>query len=419
MQHIGSDTFLQRESGPFGTNVDGLLAAALDPVPAPCFLDWELSTQGELVESKRTLRIGLTLLVGLGLMLPAQLATARPEKQNATVEVDVIAEGLSAPRGLSFGPGWRELFVAESGKGGTGPCAVHPAAGEACFGRSGKITKIDDEGTSTFVGRLGSIAGAFEGLGPHDISVQGQRLVFTTGLGGPPELRAEFGSDAEKALGQLLSSERSSRRRGHVKRVADLVAFEAAENPDGGPIDSNPFGVLASGKWTYVADAGANALLRVSRKGKTQTVAVFPDRMVDFNGEQFSMDAVPTTVARGPDGRLYVGQLTGFPFPLGGAQIFRINRHGDPKVYATGFTNIIDIAFGRQGTLYVLEIAHNSLLSPEPEGALIRVRRNGTHEIVADGLFFPGGLALGKRGELYVTNCGICFDDGEVLRLTR
>ena len=371
------------------------------------------------MESKRTLRIGLTLLVGLGLMLPSQLVTARPGRQSAAPKVEVIAEGLSEPRGLSFGPGRRALYVAEAGEGGGGLCAAHPILGEACFGRSGAITKIDDEGTTTLVSGLGSIAGELEGLGPHDVSVQGQRLVFTTGLAGTPALREEFGSFAEEALGHLLSSESSSPRRGGVKGIADLVAFEAAENPDGGPIDSNPFGVLASGEWTYVTDAGANALLRVSRKGQIQTVAVFPDRMVDFGDEQISMDAVPTTVVRGPGGHLYVGQLTGFPFPVGGARIFRINKHGDPQVYARGFTNIIDIAFGKHGTLYVLEIAHNSLLAAEPEGAVIRVLRNGNRRILADGLFFPGGLALGKGGALYVTNCGVCFDAGEVLRITR
>jgi hypothetical protein len=130
------------------------------------------------------------------------------------------------------------------------------------------------------------------------------------------------------------------------------------------------------------------------------------------------MNAVPTTVVRGPGGDLFVGELTGFPFPLGGARVYRVEKGEDPEVYAEGFTNIIDIAFGRHGTLYVLEIAHNSLLAPVPEGAVIKVDPNGDREIIADGLFFPEGLALGKSDELYVTNCGVCFDDGEVLRIT-
>jgi hypothetical protein len=139
--------------------------------------------------------------------------------------------------------------------------------------------------------------------------------------------------------------------------------------------------------------------------------------MVDFWSGQIPMNAVPTTVVRGPGGDLFVGQLTGFPFPIGGARVYRIEKGGDPEIYADGFTNIIDIAFGRDGSLYVLEIAHNSLLAENPEGAVIKVHPAGAREIIADGLFFPGGLALGKKDELYVTNCGVCFDDGEVLRI--
>jgi hypothetical protein len=38
------------------------------------------------------------------------------------------------------------------------------------------------------------------------------------------------------------------------------------------------------------------------------------------------MQAVPTSVAVAPDGAYYVGQLTGFPFPVGGARVFRVVR---------------------------------------------------------------------------------------------
>jgi sugar lactone lactonase YvrE len=130
------------------------------------------------------------------------------------------------------------------------------------------------------------------------------------------------------------------------------------------------------------------------------------------------MNAVPTTVTRGPDGALYVGQLTGFPFPVGGARIFRVVPGQSPTIYARGFTNIIDIDFAPDGTLYVLEIAHNSLLAEAPEGALLRVGDDGSKTVVADGLFFPGGLEIGSLGKLYVTNCGVCATDGEVWRIT-
>ena len=80
-------------------------------------------------------------------------------------------------------------------------------------------------------------------------------------------------------------------------------------------------------------------------------------------------------MAVGPDGAYYVGQLTGFPFPPGGASVFRIVPGEEPtgdtalwqgRLYASGFTNIIDVAFGPDGTLYVLEIAHDGLRAPTP-----------------------------------------------------
>ena len=77
------------------------------------------------------------------------------------------------------------------------------------------------------------------------------------------------------------------------------------------------------------------------------------------------MEPVPTSIAEGPDGSLYVGQLTGFPFPVGGARVYRVPAGGGtPTIVAEGFTNIIDIALGPDGAAYVLEHDANSLPAP-------------------------------------------------------
>jgi hypothetical protein len=274
---------------------------------------------------------------------------------------------------------------------------------------------------------LPSFAGQGTGdaaIGPSDVSFLGHKMFVTVGLG----LDLDFSSTLPPLgdMGQLVVA-RHFRKPGHeprVRTVADLADFEDANNPTGDEENVNPNSVLAAGKGIVVSDAGANDLLEVNRRNASvRVLATFPNRSVDapeFSGlppgTQIPMDAVPTSVAKGPGGALYVGQLTGFPFPLGGANVYRVGVSG-PEVYAAGFTNIIDLAFDSRGRLYVLEIFHNSLLSGDPTGALIRVDLDGSREVLmSTGLITPGGLAL-RKGFAYISNCGTCASGGEVLRI--
>jgi hypothetical protein len=345
-------------------------------------------------------------------IMPPAVAQTGPE---------VIASGLNNPRGLTFSPNGG-LYVAESGKGGSGPCFEGPE-GPACFGNSGSVTRIDRHGQRRVLTGLPSYGAESTGdvaIGPSDVSFRGQGSMYlTVGLG----LDLDFSKTipALDDMGQLLRSQGGSRK---LKVVADLADFEDANNPTGDEENVNPNSVLATSRGPVVADAGANDLLRVAPNGKISVLATFPNRLVDAPpflglppGTQIPMDAVPTSVARGPDGALYVGQLTGFPFPVGGANVYRIVPGHAPEVFASGFTNIIDIAFDSRGTLYVLEIFKNGLLSEDPTGALIRVDRHGRqHEVMSTGLTTPGGLAL-RHGSAYVSNCGTCAGVGEVLRI--
>ena len=364
---------------------------------------------------RRVGRMCIAVLAVVGLLGLPELAAADDAPRASAPRVTVVAEGLKNPRGLAFGPD-HALYVAEAGRGGGGPCA--PAfEGEDCIGRSGAITRIWRGEQERVVRGLPSYApaGGFGAGGPHDVAPIGSgRLYIIMGLGGDLERRGQFGF-VGRSLGRLLWANDDGDRR----RVADVAGFEARVNPDGNQVDSNPYGLLTEGSRHFAVDAGGNSLVRIGPAGGVRTVAVFRNRMVDFQGQQIPMESVPTTVVRGPDGALYVGELTGFPFPVGGARVYRVVPGQRPEIYRRGFTNIVDIAFGRDGSLYVLEIAHNSLLAENPEGALIRVAPSGRRSIVLDGLTFPGGLAIGSRGKLYVTNCGICPGTGEVLRISR
>jgi len=342
---------------------------------------------------------------------------------------DVVASGLNNPRGLAFGPEGA-LYVAEAGSGGAGPCGPGPE-GERCYGPSGSITRIDlAKGTQSRVATgLPSLAGEGGNFasGPQGISFQGRGNGFLTiGYGGDPAEREELFGPAGSSLAHLARMVAS----GNWSLENDLGDYEMAANPTGDEVDTNPFGILALPSKQIIADAGANDLLEVRANGQVSTLAIFPNRLVLAPpflglppGTLIPMDAVPTGVTQGPGGDYYVGQLTGFPFPVGDANVYRVPENGgDPEVHEGGFTAVIGVAFGPDGSLYVLEIAKNGLLGAfgggDWTGGLIRVAPDGTRTEIAPGeLWAPGGLALGPDGAIYVTNKTILSGAGEVLRI--
>ena len=372
----------------------------------------------------RVLPILLLLMLGL-----APAATAR-------TSVEVVAEGLYSPRHLAFGSRG-DLFVAEAGSGGSGPCFIG-GEGPACMGATGAVTKIDRWGRqSRFVEGLASYANTplnDNAIGPHGITVLGADRVYVTN-GGPTEPKDASGAPisretlaAQNPVADLFGRLLLIKHHGKIRKIADIWAFERDVNPDatvGNPaIDSNPVDVLFDRGRFVVADAGGNAIDVVKHRGRVTNLAVFANRLVPnpSGGPDIPMQAVPTSVVEGPDHQYYVSQLTGFPFPPGAANVYRVNpRTGAVTVFASGFTNIMDLAFGKDGTLYVLEIDHDGLLSGSTDGGLFAVSRDGTKRqiVLPTGrLTMPGGIAVGKDG-LYVTNNAGSPGEGEVLRIRK
>lgn len=327
-----------------------------------------------------------------------------------------IAAGLSNPRGIAFAPSG-ELWVVEAGRGGPGPCipgAANPAV-ERCYGETGAITRILPEGGfERVLTGLPSVAlpdGTVEG-GPTDVSFLGASAYVTMGLGGDPvAVRQGLGGKAH-LLGKVLHVTPG----GQYQTVGDVAGHESRLNPAGGTVDSNPYGIVALPGRRIVADAGGNSVIELRPNRRTRTFAIPP---AGANGQ-----SVPTSVAEGPDGALYVGLLTGFPFFRGTAQVLRISSDGSSvQTFTPGLTAVVDVTFDNGGAMYVLEIAAGQVPPfPPPNpgvgiGRLLRQCPGGAPQELLAGLTFAAGVAIGPDDAAYLTNFSVSTTNGEVLRL--
>lgn len=260
--------------------------------------------------------------------------------------------------------------------------------------------------------------------GVSDMSPIGRRSLWAlVGLTGEPT------TDTGQGLYRVSN--------GKNRLIVDLFDFEEANDPDGAGVDSNPFDVQSlGGQAAVVVDAGGNTLLQVSNQGRVEVLAVFPTELVstaNFNelagcppelplcaipAPAIPAQAVPTSIAVGPDGYYYVGELKGFPAPTDASNIWKVapDASGDlcpnpncQKVFDGGFTSIIDMAFGEDGQLYVLEFDERSWAAVEifgiVEGGTINACDIGTGSCneVATGIPIPTAITFGKDGALWHT----------------
>jgi hypothetical protein len=344
-------------------------------------------------------------LAGLVIALCALAAALSASGNAVTPPGTVVMSGLDNPRHLAFGPEGG-LYVAEAGRGGSGPCIFIRGATQ-CAGATGAVSRLWRGVQSRIVTGLPSYAAApgNGATGPHGVSLHGRGNAYVTvGLGGeaiPP-------SPFRAAMGQGFGRTVRFQPNGDWHFVDDIAAYEEDNDPAGGPLDSNPYGVLAQAGGRLVIDSGGNDLLRVRSNGQISTVATFPSR------PDRSTDSVPTAVVKGPDGAYYVSELTGGPFTPGLARVYRVVPGHAPQPYGPAFSFIIDLAWGPDGHLYVLQFA--SLAGNSGPGILYRLESDGTKTPVVTDLIAPGGLVFGSDGAFYISNKSVLAGAGEVLR---
>jgi hypothetical protein len=357
----------------------------------------------------------------LGMSLATFAISSQPAFASNFVST-VLQTDLQSPRGMTFGPD-DQLYFSEAGSGGNGACVPSPSApGEnLCYGATSAIARLNVQSNTLERITTGlpslALANGGDATGVQDLSfdVNGN-LYGVIGFASNPSNRDTV--IGVQDFGHLIKVDLSNPSQWSL--VTDIASYEIDNNPDGTDVVSNPFSLAVQGNTIYATDGGGNALYTINDDGTISTVTVIPGRDV-FNPipglpNPFPMQPVPTGIAIGSDQAVYIAQYTGFPFPPGGANIYRYNQ-GVLDVYASGFSNIIDIAFAPNNSLYVLEYATN-VLEGDFSGNLWKINPNGTKkQVFSQGLSTPTGLAISPTGNIYIANQGFIAGEGEIIEL--
>jgi len=335
----------------------------------------------------------LAMTLGLGIA-----PTARAHAGGSSTPV-VVVDQLDNPRQLAVGHRG-SLLVAEAGSGGTN--CVGEGEDEFCLGPTSTITKVARPWSAS--AQASTVAGGL----PSGAGSDGSFAIGTNGVGMSPSgtiygvnSASDASTPADDPGGKLFTV-----KRGSVRIVADIAGYENAKDPDGQGAESNGYAVLAQKHRTLVADAAGNTVLAVSPRGRISVFRTFPNITTGAcaglpnDAGTTGCDFVPTALAAGPGGSVYV---TGLASEVPGeGRVVWLTKHGKVIKQWKGFTTPTGVVAGPRGSFYVSELFANAdFENPNPPaiGQVTKVRFNGARS--SRPVPLPAGLAIvGNR--LYV-----------------
>jgi hypothetical protein len=342
--------------------------------------------------------------------------------------VPITAEPLQGPRQLNGYAGGR-LVVAESDSGEVSSVDLDSGAVEALITFGSPQAPAAPQGVDYDDGRLyvalGEIGGPEEGPPPAvELPAEGTPVPRCTHTSTAPE-------------GPALAI---AEPQGDIVAVCDLFEYELVVNPDGQtqvdennvPVDSlsNPYSVLVQDDRIIVADAGANAVLSIDRHSGRISTFFVPPLVTDGAcegaennpaSEQYpatvGCDPVPTGVAEGPDGHIYVSTL-GALTP-GAGRVYVLDSDGDEERRITDLNPMTGIAVDDEGTVYVSELTGDVPIEQAesagvPVGRVVRIDEDDNRSYAAVTL--PQGLEF-QDGRLYASAVSLVPDAGQVVRV--
>lgn len=288
----------------------------------------------------------------------------------------------------------------------------------------GQLTKVSPSGTQSPVASTALPGGEIGAVAYRDGTLyyaendqpNGVAHLMKLPLGGSPSVLADLGAyEASANPDQVNSYGFVGLPEDCAAQVNPSVAGPASYT---GTVDPHPYAATVTAAGVYVADAGANAILKVSTTGVVSTVAVLPptapvtvtaDLAARFGfpscavGYGYAFEPVPTDVEVGPGGWLYVTSLPGGPedASLGArGSVFKVNpASGEVRTAATGFVSATNLAVDRiTGIVLVTELFGGG----DGSGRVSAVLPWSSKPVAALSVTAPAAIEL-RNGKVYVT----------------
>lgn len=186
--------------------------------------------------------------------------------------------------------------------------------------------------------------------------------------------------------------------RNDIEAVYNIGDFSIAHGGE----TTNPFRIVLgpNNDW-YISDAGFNGVIK--RERNSGTLSVFTQ-----------LGAVVSTGIVFTGTNFYLGSLTGFPFPTGGAKIYTVDLSGNNSIYQSQLTTIVDLAIDPlDNKLLAIQYGEFGAGFQNNSGALYKIYNSNVDTLIY-GLNFPVGMVFNLSGELFITS----FADGKILKVT-
>ena len=220
----------------------------------------------------KAIRISIYVALVVSLVSVPWIATEIVTAQERESGGTVIVDGLNGPQGvLAIDDG--SIWVIDVGLGGDREVEVgglDPNTNEiirATYGNTARVIRVTLGGQPQLVATLPSIFLGSDIVGGARLALLNNEMYATAGVW--------QGVASEEALPDTAAVLRILQ--GSVLEVFPLWRLEKEQNPDGYVLESHPYGLAAGPDGLlYVAEAGANTLVRVDVVNRTaEVVAVF------------------------------------------------------------------------------------------------------------------------------------------------